>query len=189
MASNIVSNTINESFPVAGQDNDSQGFRDNYTIIKTGLATAASEITALQNTVAVTTSNNNFAGNEIVDANLSAVSEKYFNGSTVSAGQEINFTNGHYQSFILGADIAFTFSNFPANDRLGKLRIELLSDTLGVTRVASFAYPGGVIKTDGNAAWSGSTISIAHDENPIILEFSSYNEGITVFARYLGQFA
>ena len=105
-------------------------------------------------------------------------------GASKGIGKEIAY---RYER--AGADIAFTFSNFPANDRLGKLRIELLSNTLGVTRVASFAYPGGVIKTDGNAAWSGSTISIAHDENPIILEFSSYNEGITVFARYLGQFA
>ena len=35
-------------FPVAGQDNDSQGFRDNFTTIKTGLQTAQSEISTLQ---------------------------------------------------------------------------------------------------------------------------------------------
>ena len=40
MASTIISATIDGTYPVAGQDNDSQGFRDNFTIIKTGLATA-----------------------------------------------------------------------------------------------------------------------------------------------------
>ena len=35
MASNIVDTTIDETYPVAGVDNDSQGFRDNFNIIKT----------------------------------------------------------------------------------------------------------------------------------------------------------
>jgi hypothetical protein len=45
--SNIISETIDGTYPVAGVDNDTQGFRDNFTIIKTGLATAQSEITSL----------------------------------------------------------------------------------------------------------------------------------------------
>ena len=52
MASSIISDTIDGAYPVAGIDNDTQGFRDNFTIIKTGLATATSEITTLQNTTA-----------------------------------------------------------------------------------------------------------------------------------------
>jgi hypothetical protein len=31
--SNINPNNINGSYPIAGQDNDSQGFRDNFTNI------------------------------------------------------------------------------------------------------------------------------------------------------------
>ena len=52
MASNILTSDINELYPVAGADNDSQGFRDNFRLIKTGLATAASEVTALQTNTA-----------------------------------------------------------------------------------------------------------------------------------------
>ena len=40
--------TIDEQFPIAGQDNDSQGFRDNFTNIKTALDTAKSEISDLE---------------------------------------------------------------------------------------------------------------------------------------------
>ena len=40
MASNIVADTIDDTYPVAGQDNDSQGFRDNFSQIQTGLETA-----------------------------------------------------------------------------------------------------------------------------------------------------
>ena len=35
MASNINPNNIDGTYPVAGQDNDSQGFRTNFTNIKT----------------------------------------------------------------------------------------------------------------------------------------------------------
>ena len=34
MASNINETGVNKDYPVAGQDNDSQGFRDNFNIIK-----------------------------------------------------------------------------------------------------------------------------------------------------------
>ena len=34
MASNIVPGNVNGTFPTAGQDNSSQGFRDNFTAIK-----------------------------------------------------------------------------------------------------------------------------------------------------------
>ena len=44
-------NTINVGFPIAGQDNDSEGFRTNFNIIQQSLLATESEITNLQNTV------------------------------------------------------------------------------------------------------------------------------------------
>ena len=49
MASNINPNNIDGTYPVAGQDNNSQGFRDNFTNTKTNFQYAAAEITDLQN--------------------------------------------------------------------------------------------------------------------------------------------
>ena len=40
---------INENFPVAGQDNDTQVFRDNFDTIKTNFSAAKTEIEDLQN--------------------------------------------------------------------------------------------------------------------------------------------
>jgi hypothetical protein len=51
MSSNINPNNINGNFPVAGQDNDSQGFRDNFTNILNNFSFASTEITDLQNSV------------------------------------------------------------------------------------------------------------------------------------------
>lgn len=53
MASNINTNNIDITFPIAGQDNDTQGFRTNYINIRNNFAKAAEEITALQNKLGV----------------------------------------------------------------------------------------------------------------------------------------
>ena len=48
MASNISDTGINEQFPIAGQDNDSKRFFDNFSTIKNNFVAAKAEITALQ---------------------------------------------------------------------------------------------------------------------------------------------
>ena len=50
MASSLSPSSIDATFPVAGQDNDSQGFRDNFNQIKTDLTNAKSELENLQST-------------------------------------------------------------------------------------------------------------------------------------------
>lgn len=63
MASNIDTSNINKNFPVQGQDNPSQGFRDNFNNIALMLDVAASEITELQNSpVGVSTATTATAG-------------------------------------------------------------------------------------------------------------------------------
>ena len=54
MTSNINYAAISTTYPVAGQDNDSQGFRDNFTAISAGLEIAANEITNLENSSVLT---------------------------------------------------------------------------------------------------------------------------------------
>ncbi|NBP58029.1 hypothetical protein EBU71_16120 [bacterium] len=51
MTSQINVSTLDTDYPIAGVDNDSQGFRDNFTIIRTALETASSELTAIQTIV------------------------------------------------------------------------------------------------------------------------------------------
>ena len=61
----ITYTTINENFPVAGQDNDSQGFRDNFARIKTALGTAQTEITYLNSNAVDKTINNDMGNNTL----------------------------------------------------------------------------------------------------------------------------
>lgn len=54
MASNINPFNIDVTYPIAGQDNDTQGFRDNFTNIKNNFTVAGSEISAIQATLSST---------------------------------------------------------------------------------------------------------------------------------------
>ena len=51
MTSQINTNGINVNYPVPGENNTSQGFRDNFAQIRNNLNTGAAEITDLQNNV------------------------------------------------------------------------------------------------------------------------------------------
>jgi hypothetical protein len=51
--SNIITNNLDVTYPIAGQDNDTQGFRDNWNGIQSNFITAYNEITALQTNVGI----------------------------------------------------------------------------------------------------------------------------------------
>lgn len=203
MASNISSSTIDATYPVAGVDNDTQGFRDNFAIIKQNFAYAAGEITDLQNNAARKDENNDFQGSHIVDASLEVCTETYFNKGAVTVASitvddtdvdpEISFLDGRYQSVQVNIGeeepgLTFTLSNWPnteVENRLAKLTVELTcADTSAKT--VDFNTTGGVVKKSSN--WP-TTFLVDGVENPIIVEFWTYNGGLTVFAEYKGRFS
>jgi hypothetical protein len=53
MTSLITPSNIDITYPIAGQDNDTQGFRNNFQNIRDNFIIAAGEITSLQSNVAV----------------------------------------------------------------------------------------------------------------------------------------
>jgi len=149
MTSQINYGAINTTYPVAGQDNNSQGFRDNFTAISTGLGVAKTEITALQaNSVlkadlATGTQpvQNNMLGSTIYNVLYSQFYGVYFDGSLlgVSANANIDLTNGPLQKFKLAGNPTLTFINWPTTvGQWAKIQVILMGDNNGV-RTASFS--------------------------------------------------
>lgn len=187
MASNIISETIDDEYPVAGQANDSQGFRDNFNIIKTGLATANSEITDLQANAARVDQNNDFLGNQVTRAEFVNTSETVFDGGNIEAGVEVSYENGSYQTFTVNStSLTLTLRDFPSS-AFGKLTLELYGDN--TPRVVTFSNPLGGIKTDENTVWSGTGITVTDSVTPVVLEFWSRNGGTVILAKYVGTFS
>lgn len=194
MASNIISETIDGAYPVAGVDNDTQGFRDNFTIIKTGLATAQSEITVLQDTTAKLNATNDFNGTDVTNANFALNTEKYHNIGTVVSGQNISFLNGHYQSMGInlgeGADtINFALADWPDRDHLAKMTVQMFGNDTAKT-VTFTVEGGGELKYNSTYPRVGGvgTVTVDSSTNPIVIEFWTYNQGNTVYAEYKGRF-
>lgn len=149
MTSKIVSDTIDETFPVAGQDNDSQGFRDNFNIIKNGLATSASEISDLQNNTAKLNEQNNFNGTLIENAQTNRLyGTVYRTNTALSSTVTIDYTNGEYQVITVTRNCTLRFQNWPKrpdNEPVyAKLRLALIPDSATVYDVRFTTVNGSV---------------------------------------------
>jgi hypothetical protein len=151
MASNINYVNIDATFPLAGRDNDSQGFRDNFNYIKNSLMEAKSEITDIQDNGVRIDQSNDFGGNEstdgqnIVGANFLKCSEEYYNGDTTMSNVYVDYRNGSYQSFqLIGSNIMLTLDKFPVDGKAGKMRLHISSN--GIQRSFYFASQNGSIK-------------------------------------------
>ena len=120
MTSNINPNNIDGADPGAGQDNNSQGFRTNFTNTSTNFQFAADEITDLQNNVilksalAGTTLNNNMQGSILYNAQLQQMSETVVPLGTISGTVTINYALGSYQTLTTNGSVSLAFSNFSA---------------------------------------------------------------------------
>jgi hypothetical protein len=192
MASNIDNTSIDSTFPVAGQDNDSQGFRNNFNTIKNNFTAAKNEIEDLQTNTAKLNATNNFLGNDISGANFIANTEKHYPGGTVTGPTNVSFTNGNFQTFTIGSNtLTLTFTDWPASNKVVKMRLMLL-DTLGdsTARTVSFATENGTIKygTNGDNTFP-SPFVVNDNSNPVCVDVWTYDGGTTVYAQYVGQFS
>lgn len=199
MTSNINYLSINENFPVAGEDNDTQVFRDNFDTIKTSLRNAKEEITALQTNTAKTNLDNDFGLNKISNALLQNNRQQKWDGGAVTASPTtIDFEQGSYQIYTVGANVTFDFLNFPGDPvftaepspiGMGKVTLELYSD--GSSRTASFSTSGGTeIRSNGFPGYpSGNPVlTLTSSDNPVIIEVWRHSQEL-IFMRYVGQFS
>ena len=180
MASTITTTGFDAAYPVAGQDNDSQGFRTNFTVTKTALEAARDEITALQTNTAKLNASNDFNGSIIREAELIANTETVYANGNVSSSQNISWEFGHYQTIQVGADVTLTLADFPTSSKLGRMRMQITSD--GNPRNITWAAAGGgSFKTD--STWP-VTFTVSSQTDPIIVDFWTINDGVTVFEKY-----
>jgi hypothetical protein len=184
MASNIVPGNIDPTFPTAGQDNSSQGFRDNFSGIKNNFTEAKTEIEALQSNKANLNSTNDFTGNTIANAVLKDNSETVYNHGTVSSGSiTLNHENGHYQTATITVDTTFSFLNFPPSGELGRIILDM---TVAPT-ASTITFPSATIKADNVTGSDGTSDQITVSLGRTLYEFMSPDGGTTVLMHQLGK--
>jgi hypothetical protein len=139
MTSVINPNDIDGTYPVAGQDNNSQGFRDNFTNTKTNFQYAANEITDLQSKAVLkaaligTVLDNDMAGSPLSNANISDFSAIVAQLGNQSGSVTIDYVDGHYQTVTTSGSISLAFTNWPAAGNFGIVRVAITVTNIGYT--------------------------------------------------------
>jgi len=183
MASNINPNNIDGSYPVAGQDNNSQGFRDNFTNIKVNFQYAEEEINDLETNAILkaaltgSTLDNNMGNNTIYAVNLNDVSTTRIAATGTSGTVTLNYASGQYQTVAPSTgSVTLAFTNFPANGYFGILRVQVTVTNLAYTLTLPAAVTLG---TTGIQGYSGGVITFAAT-GTYVFDFSTSDGGTTV---------
>ena len=141
--SNINPQNIDGTYPIAGQDNNSQGFRDNFTNTINNFTFAAAELTDLQQNAVLKaplgsvgqtgtpTNDMNYAF--LTHAQLKGTVETKNNIGTISSGSafEVNWETGHFQTVSITTTAGMTFANWPSSSSVwSRLRLQVTATTL-----------------------------------------------------------
>jgi hypothetical protein len=151
--SDINTNKINVTYPVPGVNNSTQGFRDNFTSIKTNLDTASQEITELQQKAifkaALTGSsiNNDMNGTLISNASVKSFRATTYNlGNDISGIQTIDVTKADVQYGSITGNTTLQFGGWSPSGTQSNVQLLL---TVANSN-AYITFPNTVCKSDGN---------------------------------------
>jgi hypothetical protein len=188
MTSQINPNNIDGTYPVAGQDNDSQGFRDNFTNTKTNFEYAGNEITELQSKAVLksaltgTTLDNNMNNSVISNVQLlSASAPKAALGSVTSA--TLNFAASPYYTLTTSGSVTVAFSNFPASGQVATMRLQITVNNTAYTLILPSAVSVGTSNLQG---FSSNVITFAKT-GVYEYEFETSDGGTTISIFDLNQ--
>ena len=197
MSSNINPNNIDGTYPIAGQDNNSQGFRDNFTQTKVNFQYAADEITALQDNVVLKgaltaggTVDNNMNGTLLYDTTMQDFAATRVDLGSVSGTCTINYASGHYQTVVINSGITLAFTNFPVGTALIPSRQGWVTVAVTATAGQTMTLPAAVGAGDSAASLTGIQGILGQqitfrETGTYEFQFHSYDGGTSIYISEL----
>lgn len=191
--STINTNGINVNYPVPGENNSSQGFRDNFASIKTNLNLAATEITDLQTKVVVksalanTTVNNDMGNTLISNAATRGFRATTYNlGNALSGTVVVNVQSGDVQYGTIVGNVTLQFGGWAPTGTQSNVQLQLsISNSNAVisfpTEVVNANNNFGVTTLENYAVASNvATVTAPHDVSQLDYRLSSTDCGNTI---------
>ena len=184
MASSIVPGNVDGTYPKAGQDNSSQGMRDNFSATNVNFTHAKSEIEELQTNKASLNASSDFADNEVIRATFRDTAETVYAHGTTNGANTLNHGNGHYQTLTTDGAITLSFTNLPSSTNLGRIifDINVTSTAHTITIPTAVLVSGNVDGGDGS-----SDIITVPTSGRYLYEFLSPDGGTTILMHQLGK--
>lgn len=176
--STINTNGINVNYPIPGQNNSTQGFRDNFSAIKTNINTAGEEITELQQKVVLkeglnnVTLNNDMANTLISNASIRSFRSTTYNlGNSLSGTVLINATLGDVHYGTITGDTTLQFSGWaPINTESSvKLRLTVANTEANIVFPGEVSFSQGLIENNGEL--SGNLVILKAPYEAGVLEY------------------
>ena len=180
--SSINPNNIDGTYPIAGQDNDSQGFRDNFTNIKNNFTFAYDELTDLQSKAVLKSAlsggslSNDMAYAQLISPQLLKSVETVNNLGTKTGSFTISWADGHFQYYTTSGNTTLAFSNWPTSAYYTKLRLQITTDT--TNRTVTFPAAVSVGLTDIQGA-VGQVVTLP-TAGVYLFELTTLDNGTTI---------
>ena len=190
MSSNINPNNIDGTYPIAGQDNNSQGFRDNFTQTKVNFQYAADEINDLQAkgifkaALTGTTLDNNMGDALLYAALIQDFAAVKIAPSPISGTLTLNYASAHYQSYTTASagSVSLAFSNFPTSGTYGYMKLQITVTNVIYTLTLPAAVSLGITGVQGiSPGTAGVSNTITFGVAGVYeFGFGSYDGGSTI---------
>jgi hypothetical protein len=186
---------LDKEFPVPGQDNDSQGFRDNFTVIDDNFVAAKARLEDLETNSVRKEANTTFlplstgGTARLINPTLQSHSEVKYEVTVESGTATIDFSQGTYQTIIITDDTEVTFTNVPDSGYMQKvvLHITATGGTQNLTWDDSLTIK---FDTASESFWNRTTTQSS--DIPInkayLIEVWTYQGSTTFYANYIGEF-
>lgn len=199
--STINTNSIDANYPVPGQNNSTQGFRNNFAAIKQNLNIASSEITDLQNkavlksALANSTLNNDMANTLIANASTLGFRATTYNlGNALTDTVTVDLTLGDVQYGNLAGNIFLNFGSWAPTDTMSNVTLQLgrpnnsadFSITFPTEAVFSENY--GWTLTENSANANGlATLTFPYDCTQLNLLITTVDCGNTLYVQPINR--
>jgi hypothetical protein len=188
--SDINTNGIDVNYPIPGQNNSSQGFRNNFASIKTNLDSAGNEISDLQNKVVVKSAlNNTTVDNNMGNTLISNAATRSFRATTYNLGNALSGTVlvdvslGDVQYGTVAGNVTFQFGGWAPYGTQSNVQLQLaVSNSSAVVN-----FPSQVSTANGDYGIttlenyvSTSNVSIPYNVNQLDYRLSTTDCGNTI---------
>lgn len=199
---------IDIAYPVAGQDNDSQGFRDNFSAIKSAFDEADTNLTSLSNRAVISST---VAGDPALnDLNYSTLFRGNFKrlhglatSTTIIMDPDtdlptttVDLSNGPLQTLVYTTDspnptaLDITFTNWKhnADDTIpvfAYVRLHIINTSTRTTPTLNYGSEnGGVVLKDATNLPPSTLLT----NKQVVLEAWSYDGGLNVYIQLIGTY-
>ena len=188
--STINTNGLDVNYPVPGQNNSSQGFRNNFASIKNNLDTAGTEISDLQNKVVVKAAlDNTIVNNDMANTLISNCATRSFRATTYNLGNALSGTVvvdcslGDVQYGTVAGNVTLDFASWGPSGTQSNVELQL-----NVSNANAFiTFPSEVVSSNNNFGlttlenYDGTTsVSIPYGLSEVDYRLSTRDCGNTI---------